>query len=161
MKALLVGVFLLVGIPAWAADVVTVKQLDTDLAQQITLEAMHICRGMGYQVAAVVVDRSATVQSMVRDNLASRFTLQIAQDKANAVILSGVDSASFRKNRQDIRQEMNNVGGILVLEGGLPIKAGGVTVAALGVSGAPGGDKDAKCAAKALAKFEERLQFAD
>lgn len=148
-------------LPVRAADVVSVKQLDTDLANEIARAAMHICRDRGYQVSAVVVDRAANVQVVLRDNLASRFTSIIAQRKANAVILSGVDSSQFRKNRQDIREEMNHVDGILVLEGGLPIRAGGVTVGALGVSGAPGGDKDAECAAKALAGFRERLEFAE
>jgi len=161
MRRLIVTVTWLFCLPALAADVVAVKQLDVDLANEIAREAMHVCRGRGYQVSAVVVDRAANVQVMIRDNLASRFTTIIARRKANAVILSGVDSASFRKNRMDIREEMNHVDGSLVLEGGVPIRAGGVTVGALGVSGAPGGDKDAECATKALSKYQERLEFAD
>lgn len=143
-----------------AADVIEVKRLDADLAHEIAREAVHACRGTGYQVSAVVVDRAAQVQSVMRDNLASRFTIEIARHKANAVILSGVDSASFRKNSADIRDEMNQVEGILVLEGGLPILAAGAMVGAIGVSGAPGGDKDAECASAALEKFTERLEFA-
>lgn len=161
MKRLMLGMAWLICLPVQAADIIAVKQLDTDLANDIARETMHICRARGYQVSAVVVDRAANVQVVIRDNLASRFTTIIAQRKANAVILSGVDSSTFRKNRMDIREEMNHVDGILVLEGGLPIRAGGVTVGALGVSGAPGGDKDAECAAKAMAKFQERLEFAE
>jgi uncharacterized protein GlcG (DUF336 family) len=93
--------------------------------------------------------------------LASRFTIQIAEEKANAVILSGVSSAEFRRNRDDIRAEMNHVEGILVLEGGVPVEVAGSLVAALGVSGAPGGDKDEACARQALDSQRERLEFAD
>jgi hypothetical protein len=70
---------------------------------------VHVSRDMGYQV--------------IRDNLASRFTPTIAERKANAVILSGMDSSTFRNNRPDIHDEMNQVDGILMLEGGLPIHA--------------------------------------
>ena len=161
MKRIMLSLFWLCCLPAQAGDIIDIKRLNVDLANEIAREAVHVCRDMGYQVSAVVVDRSANVQVVIRDNLASRFTITIAEHKANAVILSGVDSSTFRKNRMDIRDEMNQVDGILVLEGGLPIRAVGEMVAAIGVSGAPGGDKDVVCAAKALAKFEERLEFAD
>lgn len=122
---------------------------------------MAACRAKGYQVTAVVVDRGGDPQAMLRDSLAPRFTIQIAEDKARAAVLSGVDSGEFRKNRADIREEMNHVAGILVLEGGVPITAAGALVGALGVSGAPGGERDAACAREGLAKLQERLEFAD
>jgi uncharacterized protein GlcG (DUF336 family) len=97
----------------------------------------------------------------MRDVHASRFTIQIARDKANATILSGISSGVFRDNRRDIQQEMNHVEGVLVLQGGLPIEAGGYLLGAIGVSGAPGGERDERCAKKALDKIQERLEFAD
>ena len=45
----------------------------------------------------MVVDRAANVQSVMRDILAAKFTIEIAERKANAVIMSGVSSAVFRK----------------------------------------------------------------
>jgi uncharacterized protein GlcG (DUF336 family) len=98
---------------------------------------------------------------VIRDTLAPRFTIQIAAEKANAVILSKVSSSEFRRNREDIRMEMNHVDGLLVLEGGHPITASGSLVGAIGVSGAPGGDLDAECAMQAMEKIAERLEFAD
>jgi uncharacterized protein GlcG (DUF336 family) len=97
----------------------------------------------------------------MRDVHASRFTVQIARDKANAVILSGVASGDFRDNRRDIQQEMNHVDGILVLQGGLPIRAGGALLGAIGVSGAPGGERDEACAQIAVDAVQERLEFAE
>ncbi len=147
--------------PAAAADIVNFKTVSLELARDLAQAAVDACRAEGYQVTAVVVNRSGDAQAMLRDSMAPRYTMQIAREKAEAVILSGVASSEFRRNRQDIRMEMNHVQGILVLEGGLPIRAGGSMLGALGVSGAPGGDKDEACAQAALNKLQERLEFAE
>lgn len=146
--------------PAAAGDLVDVKRMSAELAGEIARRAMLACREDGYQVSAVVVDRSGSPQAMLRDVFASRFTIQIAEEKANAVILSGVPSGEFRRNRADIRTEMNHVDGILVLDGAEPIRAAGSLIGAVGVSGAPGGDKDAVCAQAAVDAVQERLDLA-
>jgi len=160
MRALPLLALSLCALPAQAADVVTLKTVGMELARDLAQAAVEACRADGFQVSAVVVNRAGDVQALLRDTLASRYTLQIAQEKAEAVILSGVASSDFRRNRQDIRMEMNHVRGILVLEGGVPIRSAGALIGALGVSGAPGGDKDERCAQTALDKLQERLEFA-
>lgn len=147
--------------PAAAADLLQVRQMTLELALDVARAAVQACRAQGWQVSAVVVDRTGVPQALLRDVLASRFTLQIAEEKANAVILSGISSAEFRRNREDIRPEMNQVDGILVLEGGLPIRAAGSLVGAVGVSGAPGGERDEACAREALETVRERLELAE
>lgn len=144
-----------------ANDVLTVKTIGMDLARDIASESIRACRKQGYQVSAVVVDRSGLIRVALRDDLAARFTLQLAENKANSVILSNISSGELRKNRDDIRHELNQIDGILLLQGGLPINAGGYRLGAVGVSGAPGGDKDEACAMQALEKFADRLEFAD
>ena len=144
-----------------AADVITIKKLMPDLALEMVQTAVNACRSDGYQVTAVVVDRDGAAMALLRDVHASRFTIQIARDKANAVILSGIASGAFRDSRRDIQQEMNHVDGVLMLQGGLPIRASGSLLGAIGVSGAPGGEKDELCAQKAIDSVEERLEFAD
>lgn len=146
---------------SWAGDVVTVKTIGMELAVDIAKQAVLECRSKGYQVGAVVVDRSGLVRAAIRDDLAPRETLQISEKKANATIMSGVDSGTFVKSRQDIVAEMNHVDGIIMLEGGIQIQAGGYRIGAVGVSGAPGGDKDAACARAAVKKIQERIDFAD
>ena len=146
----------LFAISAAAADVVSFKTVSLELARDLAQAAVDACRAEGYQVTAIVVNRSGDAQAMLRDSMAPRYTMQIAREKAEAVILSGVASSEFRRNRQDIRMEMNHVQGILVLEGGLPIRSGGSMLGALGVSGAPGGDKDEAFAPAALNKLPER-----
>jgi len=161
LRNTLILIALLFATPAVAADVVNFKTVSMELARDLAQAAVDACRANGYQVAAMVVSRNGDPQAMLRDSMAPRYTMQIAREKAEAVILSGVASSEFRKNRQDIRMEMNHVKGILVLEGGLPIRSGGSLLGALGVSGAPGGDKDEACAQAALNKLQERLEFAE
>lgn len=144
----------------FAGDIVSSKLMSSELAMEIAHKALVECRNNGYQVSAVVVDRAGNVQVSLRDVYASRFTTEIATRKANTVILSGTDSGIFRKNREDIRQELNHIEGIIVMEGALPIESGGTLLGAIGVSGAPGGDKDAACARASLKTFEQRLIFA-
>jgi len=143
-----------------ANDVISVNRMSMELARDVASASVEACRAQGYQVTAVVVDRAGDVQAVLRDVLAPRFTYQIARDKANAVILSGVKSSDFRANRDDIRMEMNHVDGILVLEGGVPIEAAGSLLGAVGVSGAPGGERDEVCALKGIEAVQERLDFA-
>lgn len=144
---------------AFSADKVTTQNIGMELANDIAKESVLACRQAGYQVSAVVVDRFGLVRAVLRDDLAARFTVQIAKDKANMSVMSGLKSGEFRQKRQDIRQELNHIRGLIVMQGGVPIVSQGVRIGAVGVSGAPGGEKDEKCALQALDKFEDRLEF--
>lgn len=155
--ALLLG--LLVN-PVMAADIIEEKNIGMDLARDIASETVLACRKEGYHVSAVVVDRHAIVRAALRDDLAARFTLEIAERKANMTVMAWSDSGAFRKARGDIRPDLNQIDGLIVMEGGVKIVAGGYNIGAVGVSGAPGGDKDAACARRALEKLAERIEFA-
>jgi len=144
-----------------AGDSLTVKTIGVELAKDIAFESIKACRKQGFQVSAVVVDRNGLVQAALRDDLATRFTLQIAEEKANTVILSGINSGEFRQSREDIRPELNHIKGIIVMQGGLPIEVAGSKIGAIGVSGAPGGDLDERCALQALEALSERIEFAE
>ena len=143
-----------------AADVIVDKSIGMELSRDIANETILACRKDGYHISAVVVDRFGLVRASLRDDRASRFTLEIAERKANMTIMAWTDSGSFKKARADIQQELNHIEGLIVMEGGIKIIAGGYNIGAVGVSGAPGGDKDAACAKKALQKLAERIEFA-
>jgi uncharacterized protein GlcG (DUF336 family) len=162
MKTLLPLVLLAATLPARAAqpDILPVKQIGLELARDIAMASVEACRNDGYNVSAVVLDRAGNLQVAMRDSLAARHTLEIAERKAGMAIMSGVDSGEFRAARGDIRPELNHIDGLIVMDGALPIRAAGSLIGAVGVSGAPGGEKDAACAAAALKKVEERLEFA-
>ncbi len=142
-----------------AEDTLDEKNIGMELARDIATESILACREKGYSVSAVVVDRHGNQRVALRDDYASKFTLQIAEEKANATIMSGLKSGDFRAQRGDIRPELNHVDGILMMIGGLPIISGGVRIGAVGVSGAPGGERDEACAQQALNKLEDRLAF--
>ncbi|MES9835483.1 MAG: heme-binding protein [Candidatus Thiodiazotropha sp.] len=157
----LFALLLILGLPLIAGDIVSHKAISPDLALEMVKHALEACRKRGYQVTAVVVAGDGAEVALMRDVHASRFTIQIAREKANAVILSGIASGEFRDNRRDIQQQMNHVNGVLLLQGGLPISAGGYQLGAIGVSGAPGGERDELCAKDAIDKVQDRLEFAD
>mgnify|MGYP006331867529 CR=1 FL=1 len=160
MKNLLPLALLAASFPALAAppDVLPVKQISLELARDIAMASVEACRKDGYNVSAVVLDRAGNVQVAMRDTLAARHTLEIAERKAGMTIMSGSESGEFRAARGDIRPELNHINGLIVMDGALPIRSAGSLIGAVGISGAPGGEKDAACAA-ALKKVEERLEF--
>lgn len=162
MKMLPLVGMLSLPLPVCAAqpDMLSVKQISMELARELASTAIAACRKDGYNVSAVVLDRSGNVQAALRDTLATRHTLEIAARKAGMSVMSGSDSGEFRSTRGDIRPELNHIDGLIVMDGALPIRAAGNLVGAIGVSGAPGGDKDAACATTALKAVEERLEFA-
>ena len=142
-----------------AEDVLEEKNIGMELARDLATESILACREQGFSVSAVVVDKHGNQRVALRDDFASRFTLQIAEEKANASVMSGLKSGDFRAKRGDIRPELNHVDGVLMMIGGVPIISGGARIGAIGVSGAPGGEKDEACVMKALEKFEDRLAF--
>lgn len=156
-------IFLLLTLTAglFASDVFTQKNIGLEAANEITKLSIQTCRKKGYNVSAVVVDKHGNLRSAMRDDHAAKFTLEIAERKANLSIMSGTATGAFKKARSDIQQELNHIEGLIVMQGGLPITAGGIIIGAVGVSGAPGGDKDEACAVAALKKMVERLEFAD
>lgn len=150
-----------IGYVTHAADVVSDKSIGMELARDIANETIMACRKDGYHVSAVVVDRHGLLRAALRDDLAARFTLEIAERKANMTVMAWTDSGQFKDARSDIRQELNHIDGLIVMDGGIKIVSGGYNLGAVGVSGAPGGEKDAACAKKALQKLNERIEFAN
>jgi uncharacterized protein GlcG (DUF336 family) len=153
MKTLLPLTLLVTALPVLAAtqpDILPVKQIGLELARDIAMASVEACRKDGYSVSAVVIDRAGNLQVAMRDSLAARHTLEIAERKAGMAVMSGSDSGEFRAARGDIRPELNHINGLIVMDGALPIRAAGSLIGAVGVSGAPGGDKDRACAAAAL-----------
>jgi uncharacterized protein GlcG (DUF336 family) len=156
----LAAALVITGNVAQAADVVSDKNIGMELARDIATETVLACRKDGYSVSAVVVDRYGLLRAALRDDSAARFTLEIAERKANMTVMAWMDSGQFKTARADIRQELNHIDGLIVMDGGIKITSGGYNLGAVGVSGAPGGEKDAACARKALENLNERIEFA-
>ncbi len=163
ISLLLLALVVLVASPAavQAADVLEQRNIGMELARDLADQAVRACRKAGYQVAAVVVDRDANLRAVLRDDLAPRFTVEIARRKANMAIMGGAPTSDLVRRRGDIRQELNHIHGLIMMGGGLPVVVGGYRVGAIGVSGAPGADKDEACARAALEALAERIEFAE
>jgi uncharacterized protein GlcG (DUF336 family) len=160
---LIAGFFLVMKLagPASADDLVPARLLGLDLARDIATAAIAACRKDGYQIAVVVTDRSGDPVVIMRDVFVSKYMMQIAQNKANAVVMSNSSSGDLRENMARIRDELNELDGVLLMQGGLPIQVSGSLVGAVGVSGAPGGGKDEACARQGIDAVQDRLDFAD
>ena len=155
-------VLCLSAVPAvFATDVLPSRLMGLDLARDIAQGAINHCRKDGYQVSVVVTDRSGDPLVVMRDVFVSKYMTQLAHGKANAVVLSNSSFAELRVNMARIRDELNLLEGVLLMEGGLPIRVEGSLIGAVGVSGAPGGDLDEACAQKGIDAVQERLDFAD
>ena len=50
---------------AWAQDVLESRMMSMELARDIAGQAVEACRDMGYQVSAVVIDRSGRSEERV------------------------------------------------------------------------------------------------
>ena len=96
MKNAAVGILAsVVGISAHATDIVNSKSIGMELARDIANETIVACRKDGYHVSAVVVDRFGLMRAALRDDLASRFTLESAERTANMTVMAWTDSGAF------------------------------------------------------------------
>ena len=159
-KSLLIAALLCASSATAGNDLVKDISIGMALARDIASASIDACRADGYHISAVVVDRFGLVRAALRDDLASRFTLEIAERKANMTVMAWTNSGEFRDARGDIRPELNHIDGLIVMDGGVRIIAGGYNIGAIGVSGAPGGERDRACAEKGIAALEERIEFA-
>lgn len=139
----------------------TVRQLTPETALRAVQAALTHCRGLGYQVSAVVVDRAGLPQALLRDRLAGAHTPDVATRKAWTAVSVKMSSAGFAAETQ-AGKPMSGLRGdprFMAAGGGLPIEAGGSLLGAIGVSGAPGGDADEACAAKGLQAIADDIEF--
>ena len=140
----------------------TTTSLTPQAALKAAQTALLYCREQGYQTAVAVVDRSGTVQVILRDRHAGIHTPDTAKGKAWTAV-------SFRTNTSDLStltqqpgagiRGIRDLPNVVVLGGGMIIEAAGSIVAGIGVSGAPGGDLDDACAQAGIDAIDEEIQF--
>jgi len=163
MKFLLVPLTLLAA-SAHAADapaVFNVPQLTPETALIAAQAALAKCRAAGHQVAVAVVDRSGTVQVLLRDRYAGAHTVDIAPQKAWT-------AASFRMSTAALATEtqagkpmsgIRNAPHVMAIAGGQVIEAAGTVAGAIGVSGAPGGEADDACALAGVKAVTDAIEL--
>ena len=98
---------------------------------------------------------------MLRDRFAGIPTSRTATDKAWTALGFRANTSDLSKSIQTGQLDARLAGlpRVTMLAGALIIETGGTLVGAIGVSGAPGGDKDEKCAKAGLDAIRDKLDF--
>lgn len=148
--------------PAMAEDAtfqITVMTPETALrVAQVSLES---CRGKGYQVAVVVVDRMGVPQVMIRDRFAGAHTPDTAYRKAWTAVSFREDTQALSENTASGTPQAGarDITNALMLGGGVPIEAGGNIIGGVGISGAPSGQADDECGRAGIEAVKADLEF--
>jgi uncharacterized protein GlcG (DUF336 family) len=150
------------GAPAAAPEATfTVKSLTPETALKAAQAALKKCRADGFQVTVAVVDRSGTVQVLLRDRYAGAHTPDTATGKAWTAV-------SFRTSTTEMANEtqpgkpssgIRHLPRTVMIGGGMMIEGGGAVLGGIGVSGAPGGAADEVCAKAGIAAIQSDLEF--
>lgn len=140
---------------------VTYKSLTPEVALEAARAALKQCRTDGYQISVAVVDRFGETQVLLRDRFAGLPANQTAIDKAWTSVGFRADTSQLAASVKDgtLDPRLANRPRIAMLGGALKIEAAGTLLGAIGVSGAPGGDKDEKCARAGLDAIQDKLDF--
>ena len=140
---------------------VTYKSLTPEVALEAARAALQQCRTDGYQVSVAVVERFGETQVLLRDRFAGLPANQTAVDKAWTSVGFRADTSQLAASVKDgtLDPRLANRPRIAMLGGALKIEAAGTLLGAIGVSGAPGGDKDEKCARAGLDAIRDKLDF--
>jgi uncharacterized protein GlcG (DUF336 family) len=133
------------------------KMLTIDVALSIAQEAMMRCRADGYKVAVTVVDSTNVPKVVLRDDGAGLATVEVGWMKAKTAMALGMPSGPPSNIPAGTPVPAFPVPGMIYAQGGVPIKVGDQVIGAVAVSGAPGGEKDAACAAAAVTKVASKL----
>ena len=144
---------------AGAQGVVTQKILSLNAAKVIAEAALAECRGRGFHTSVAVVDRSGTLLVVLRDELASPATIDMARSKAYTATVFRSSTLDFQQATANdpTRAPQRNVPGILALGGGVPITVNGEILGGVASSGSSQKDDD-ECARAGLAKAAELLK---
>ena len=139
-------------VPAFAAGVLTEKNISLEYAEQLAQKAVEACSAKNYNVAVTVVDRGGVVKVVKRMDNAGPHTLEASRMKAFTALSTKSVTGDVMKNSQENAgaQNLRDIPGFLLLGGGVPVKVDSQTIGAIGIGGAPGGNLDQQCAVDAL-----------
>ncbi|EOH6072835.1 heme-binding protein [Burkholderia cenocepacia] len=148
---------------AGKTNLVTTQKLRWQTAQALAAEAVRVCANRGYSVTATVVDPSGHPQAVVKGDSVPLQSLSVSYRKAYTAFSYGM---AFDKDSTSelIAAKVTGPldGGVLAtipevlfIPGGVTLRMADRTViGGIGVSGAPGGDKDERCAQAAVDKYK-------
>ena len=151
-----------IGDGAQAQDaLISFKILSPETALKAARGALDRCRGEGYQVTVVVVDRFGVQQVLLRDRFAGPHTPSTATRKAWTAVSFRTDTVELTSLSQSggAFSGIRHIDNALMVGGGVPVDAAGSIVGGIGVSGAPSGELDDACARAGIAAIEDDIAF--
>ena len=138
---------------AQATELPTASYLPLDMAEKAAKAALTQCIADGYQVSVAVVARSGATKVLLKGDGSGPHTVGSSTGKAFTSASMGratLALAEFMKSHPELDGLRDMDPRLVILGGGLPVKINGMLVGGIGVGGAPGGDKDEKCAKAGL-----------
>ena len=144
---------------AHAQGVVTQRNVSLGLAKTIAEAALAECAAKGFHTSVAVVDRAAQVLVIMRDELATAQTAEMARRKAYTARMFRISTMEFQKRTLEDpgREAQRDLADILALSGGVPIQIGNDTIGAVGSAGSTLEQDDA-CAKAGIAKVKDLLK---
>jgi uncharacterized protein GlcG (DUF336 family) len=141
-----------------SAQLLQHKDLSYALAKAIAETAIEDCRGRGYAVSAVVVDRAGDTIVALRADNAAPHTMENARRKAYTARTFRMTTEEFAKRMvtEPVRREQTTLPSVIAIPGGVPIRVGGDVIGGVGLSGSPGVDEP--CVMAGIDKVREQLK---
>jgi uncharacterized protein GlcG (DUF336 family) len=157
---LIVAALLAANSQAAQGQVLTERNVSSQLAMAMANAAIAACKADGFDVSVAVVDRAGDVKLLVRADTANPHNADLARRKAYTARTFGVPSMEVAKRTNgatDLSGQRFLVD-IIPLGGGLPVMIGTDKIGGLGLSGAPTQEADEKCARAGLAAVAAMLK---
>lgn len=152
------GVAAFVTASAQAQGLVTEHILSLGMAKTIAEATLGECHSKGFHTSAAVVDRAGQLLVLLRDELATPQTAEMARRKALTACVFRTTTLEFQKHTMDPAfSAQRDVADILALGGGVPILAGKEIIGGVASSGSSQEQDDA-CAKAGLAKVADLLK---
>ena len=145
---------------AAGAQVLTERNVSLQMAQTIANAAIADCKRDGYDVSAVVVDRTGTPRVVLRSDAAAPHNADLARRKAYTSRTFRITSLEFAKRTEPGMPlfGQRNLAEVIPLGGGVPIMIGNEAIGGIGVSGTPSQEADEKCARAGIAAVAGQLR---
>jgi len=155
----LIVVGAILGARANAQGLVTQRNMSLEMAKTIAEATIGECKSKGFHTAAVVVDRGGQVLVMLRDEMATPQTAEMARRKAYTAVMFRSTTLEFQKRTAEdpTLAPQRQVADILALGGGAPIRVDKEIVGGVASAGSNQQQDDA-CAKAGIAKVADLLK---
>jgi len=142
-----------------AQGLITQRNMSLEMAKTIAEATIGECKSKGFHTSAVVVDRGGQVLVMLRDEMATPQTAEMARRKAYTAVMFRSTTLEFQKRTAEdpTLAPQRQVADILALGGGVPIRVDKEIVGGVASAGS-NQEQDDACAKAGIAKVADLLK---